>query len=129
MSSVLKSKKKKKKSIELEPDELAFQQNDIAFEQILENKQWVDDATGLFPHCLAILKICHSLTKRFTDFAMRPMTMNYSSELLVSAAKKIPLHVDDVGMYFNIKFVKSRNNKKTIGFSSKHVSTVRFEIT
>lgn len=33
-------------------------------DKILADTQWVDDATGLIPHCLAILKSSHHLTER-----------------------------------------------------------------
>lgn len=39
-------------------------------EQILADAQWIDDATGLIPHCLAILKTCRFLTERLTALAM-----------------------------------------------------------
>lgn len=54
---------------------------------------------GLIPHCLAVLRTCHSLTERLADFAMRPMSMKGSPERLVEAAKRIPFRVDDVGKY------------------------------
>lgn len=121
MSSIVKPRKSKRKCPE---PELALALNDIglgnALEQILENKQWVDDATGnifrlfyfnkfslktrfkltgLIPHCLAVLRTCHSLTERLADFAMRPISMKHSSERLVEAAKRIPFRVDDVGKF------------------------------
>lgn len=39
-------------------------------EQILADEQWIDDATGLVPHCLAVLKTCRFLTERLTALAM-----------------------------------------------------------
>lgn len=42
-------------------------------EQILADEQWIDDATGLVPHCLSILKTCRFLTERLTTLAMGAM--------------------------------------------------------
>jgi hypothetical protein len=42
-------------------------------EQILADEQWIGDATGLVPHCLAVLKSCHQLTERLAAIAMGPM--------------------------------------------------------
>lgn len=49
------------------------------FEEILTDEQWVDDATGLIPHCLAILKTCRYLTERLTALAMNstPISGNF----------------------------------------------------
>lgn len=69
-----------------------------AMDHILNDEQWVDDASGLIPHCLAILRTCHSLTERLANLAMRPMQMKGSSMRLIDAAKRIPFRVDDVGV-------------------------------
>lgn len=42
-------------------------------DQILSDTQWVDDATGLIPHCLAVLKGCHHLTERLVAATMSAM--------------------------------------------------------
>lgn len=55
---------------ELELGEVALHPN---LEQILADEQWIDDATGLVPHCLAVLKICRFLTERLTALAIGPM--------------------------------------------------------
>lgn len=75
--------------------------NDIglgsALEQILNDEQWMDDASGVIPHCLAILRTCHSLTERLAELAMRPMTTKYdSSHRLIESTKRVPFRVDDV---------------------------------
>lgn len=49
-------------------------------EQILADEQWIDDATGLVPHCIALLKICHTLTERLTGLAMGPMQSSMTSQ-------------------------------------------------
>lgn len=92
--SYLRSIKKKRP----EP-ELAMTLGDIglssALEQILNDEQWVDDASGLIPHCLAVLRTCHSLTERLANLAMGPGIKN-SADRLIEAAKRIPSRVDDV---------------------------------
>lgn len=47
---------------------------------ILANEQWVDDATGLIPHCLSVLKTCRCLTERLTGLAMNsvPLSGNFA---------------------------------------------------
>ncbi|XP_044742630.1 transmembrane protein 98-like [Chrysoperla carnea] len=65
-------------------------------EQILADEQWVDDATGLAPHCLAVLKICHNLTERLTAITMGPLQSERSSYEIVEIARRISLRVDDV---------------------------------
>lgn len=39
-------------------------------DKILTDSQWIEDATGLIPHCLAILKSCHHLTERLVGATM-----------------------------------------------------------
>lgn len=82
-------------------EDLAVALTDIglsnALDQILNDDHWVDDATGLIPHCLSILRNCHTLTERLANLAMRPMDMKGSTNRLIEAAKRIPSRVDDVG--------------------------------
>lgn len=68
-----------------------------ALDHILNDEQWVDDASGLIPHCLAVLRTCHTLTERLANLAMRPMGMRGSTDRLIEAAKRVPFRVDDVG--------------------------------
>lgn len=42
-------------------------------DQILSDTEWVDDATGLIPYCLAVLKGCHHLTERLVAATMSAM--------------------------------------------------------
>lgn len=39
-------------------------------EQILADDKWIGDATGLIPHCLAVLKTCHLLTNKIAMLSM-----------------------------------------------------------
>ncbi|XP_061555565.1 transmembrane protein 98 isoform X1 [Phycodurus eques] len=39
-------------------------------EAILENEDWIEDASGLVSHCIAILKICHTLTEKLVALTM-----------------------------------------------------------
>lgn len=68
-------------------------------ESILQNDAWVNDATGLVPHCLAILKTAHELTERLVGMTMRNSQQLTSPETitdLVSISKRIGPRVDDV---------------------------------
>lgn len=68
----------------------------LNFDSILADEQWIDDATGLIPHCLAILKTCRFLTERLTTLAMNstPLSGNFSQ--IVDSAKRISSRVDDM---------------------------------
>jgi transmembrane protein 98 len=72
-------------------------------DKILADSQWVDDVTGLIPHCLAILKGCHHLTERLVASTMavinghdeREDTQQKLWEIIV-ISQKISPRVDDV---------------------------------
>jgi hypothetical protein len=71
-------------------------------DKILADTQWVDDATGLIPHCLAILKSCHHLTERLVAATMSAMTRYQEQEQqqklweIIRVAQRISPRVDDV---------------------------------
>lgn len=50
--------------------ELGEVQLSPCLEDILTDEQWIDDATGLVPHCLSILKTCRSLTEKLTALTL-----------------------------------------------------------
>ncbi|XP_044750475.1 transmembrane protein 98-like [Coccinella septempunctata] len=74
--------------------------NDIdlskSMDEILEDEQWVGDATGLIPHCLSILKSCRYLTERLATLAMDTTHSKSGLNLIVENAKKISSRVDDM---------------------------------
>ncbi|KAK5646683.1 hypothetical protein RI129_005147 [Pyrocoelia pectoralis] len=79
---------------ESELDEASLIRN---LEQILTNEQWIYDVTGLVPHCIAVLKICRTLTERLTALAIGPMrTSNVGLTRIVESARKISSRVDDM---------------------------------
>ncbi|KDR14062.1 transmembrane protein 98-like [Zootermopsis nevadensis] len=65
-------------------------------EQILADEQWIGDATGLVPHCLAVLKTCHTLTERLAALAMGPLNHSKTGHEIVEVARRISPRVDDV---------------------------------
>ncbi|KAI0211653.1 Transmembrane protein 98 [Lamellibrachia satsuma] len=68
-------------------------------DEILQNEAWVNDATGLAPRCLDILKLCHMLTNKLVGMTMGSATELQSPETLtdlVAIAKRIGPRVDDV---------------------------------
>ncbi|KAL3282905.1 hypothetical protein HHI36_006063 [Cryptolaemus montrouzieri] len=67
-----------------------------SMDKILEDEQWVGDATGLIPHCLSILKSCRYLTERLTTLAMDTTHSKNGLTLIVENAKKISSRVDDM---------------------------------
>jgi hypothetical protein len=52
-------------------------------EQILADEQWIGDATGLVPHCLAVLKTCHTLTEQLAALAMGPLNHSKTGHEIV----------------------------------------------
>ncbi|XP_063710014.1 transmembrane protein 98-like [Culicoides brevitarsis] len=95
---------KGKKKSDSEP-ELALALSEIglgnALEQILNDEHWMQDASGLLPICLEVLRTCHSLTERLCNLAMMGGTGSKSSKFvspnkLIDFAKRIPSRVDDV---------------------------------
>ncbi|KAL3250155.1 hypothetical protein MRX96_055750 [Rhipicephalus microplus] len=67
-------------------------------EKILADEQWVDDATGLVPHCLAVLKTCHQLTERLrvgprVDDVVRAMYPPLDARLLEARCTALMLSV------------------------------------
>lgn len=83
----------------LELDDVRLHPN---IDQILSDTQWVDDATGLIPHCLAVLKGAHHLTERLVaaTMATMPRFSEADQQLRLSEigriARTISPRVDDV---------------------------------
>ncbi|XP_041365621.1 transmembrane protein 98-like [Gigantopelta aegis] len=68
-------------------------------EEILQDGRWVDDATGLVPHCISILKTCHQLTEKLVGMTMGNAQNIRTQETLtdiVAVAKRISPRVDEV---------------------------------
>uniref|UniRef100_A0A2K5NUR3 Transmembrane protein 98 n=2 Tax=Cercopithecinae TaxID=9528 RepID=A0A2K5NUR3_CERAT len=82
---------------ELELDDVVITNPHI--ETILENKDWIKDASGLMSHCIAILKICHTLTEELVAITMgsgaKMKTSAIVSDIIVAAKWNSP-RVDDV---------------------------------
>lgn len=57
--------------------------------------RWVDDATGLAPPCIAVLRSCHSLAASLTAIAGTVNSNTVPLEI-VDVARRIPPRVDDV---------------------------------
>ena len=71
-------------------------------DRILADSQWAHDATGLIPHCLAILKSSHQLTERLVGATMS-LLPHYGEEEqqkklweIIRVAQRISPRVDDV---------------------------------
>jgi len=79
---------------EVELDDVRLHPN---IERILDDDRWIDDATGLIPHCLAILKLCHQLTERLVAMTMSRVPQNHHRLWeMIEVAKRISPRVDDV---------------------------------
>ncbi|XP_074030925.1 transmembrane protein 98 isoform X2 [Leptinotarsa decemlineata] len=88
--------KPEKQLIEPDRPELELGEVSMNFEEILTDEQWIDDATGLIPHCLAILKTCRYLTERLTALAMNSTPISGNFRQIVESAKRISSRVDDM---------------------------------
>ncbi|CAG9838138.1 unnamed protein product [Diabrotica balteata] len=81
--------------IDSEPSELELGEVSANVED-LTDEQWIDDATGLIPHCLAILKTCRYLTERLTALAMSSTPASGDFRQIVESARRISSRVDDM---------------------------------
>jgi len=70
-------------------------------DKILADHQWANDASGLIPHCLAILKSCHHLTERLVGATMS-LLPHYEEDdqqnklwEIIKVAQRISPRVDD----------------------------------
>ncbi|KAG7459750.1 hypothetical protein MATL_G00213980 [Megalops atlanticus] len=82
---------------ELELDDVVITNPHI--EAILENEDWIEDASGLVSHCISILKICHTLTEKLVAMTMgsgAKVKAPASLSDIITAAKRISPRVDDV---------------------------------
>ncbi|XP_053556158.1 transmembrane protein 98 isoform X2 [Bombina bombina] len=82
---------------ELELDDVVITNPQI--EAILEDEDWIEDASGLVSHCIAILKICHTLTEKLVAMTMgsgAKMKSPSSLNDIIVVAKRISPRVDDV---------------------------------
>lgn len=73
--------------------------SDPKLDQILKDENWVDDVTGLVPHCLSVLKTCKYLTEQLVGMTMGNSQTIQTQELLtevVTVAKRISPRVDEV---------------------------------
>ncbi|XP_046743483.1 transmembrane protein 98-like [Diprion similis] len=64
-------------------------------EWLVDAERWVDDATGLAPPCIAVLRSCHSLAASLTKIAGTVNSNTVPLEI-VDVARRIPPRVDDV---------------------------------
>ncbi|XP_034945693.1 transmembrane protein 98-like [Chelonus insularis] len=64
-------------------------------EWLARAERWVDDATGLAPPCIAVLRSCHSLATSLTAIAGTVNSNTVPLEI-VDVARRIPPRVDDV---------------------------------
>ncbi|KAK8385547.1 hypothetical protein O3P69_016375 [Scylla paramamosain] len=65
-------------------------------DKILNDAQWVDDATGLIPHCLAILKLCHQLAERLVATTMSPIHSDRLHDIIEVVTRRLSPRIDDV---------------------------------
>ncbi|XP_062302640.1 transmembrane protein 98 isoform X1 [Osmerus eperlanus] len=82
---------------ELELDDVVITNPHI--EAILENEDWIEDASGLVSHCISILKICHTLTEKLVAMTMgsgAKVKTPASLSDIITVAKRISPRVDDV---------------------------------
>lgn len=64
-------------------------------DKILNDTQWVDDATGVIVHCLAILKLCHQMTERLVATTMTPIHKDRLHDI-IEVTQRLSPRIDDV---------------------------------
>ncbi|KAK7086651.1 Transmembrane protein 98 [Halocaridina rubra] len=64
-------------------------------DKILNDTQWVDDATGVIAHCLAILKLCHQMTERLVATTMTPIHKDRLHDI-IEVTQRLSPRIDDV---------------------------------
>ncbi|KAK3866461.1 hypothetical protein Pcinc_028005 [Petrolisthes cinctipes] len=64
-------------------------------DKILNDTQWLDDATGLIPHCLAILKLCHQMTERLVATTMTPIHRDRLHHI-IEVTRRLSPRINDV---------------------------------
>ncbi|KAK7830007.1 hypothetical protein U0070_003462 [Myodes glareolus] len=85
---------------ELELDDVVITNPHI--EAILENEDWIEDASGLMSHCIAILKICHTLTEKLVAMTMgsgAKMKTSASVSDIIVVAKRISPSYQNASVY------------------------------
>ncbi|CAI9741684.1 Hypothetical predicted protein [Octopus vulgaris] len=89
---------------QMDPEANTVELDDIDFlntklEEVLRDEHYIEDATGLVPHCIAILKTCHYLTNKLVAMAMSSSQQIHTVESMndiVAVTKRICPRVDDV---------------------------------
>ncbi|XP_032776705.2 transmembrane protein 98 [Daphnia magna] len=78
----------------IDPEDLVIHPD---LDKVLESHRWkwVDDALGIVPHCLQMLKGCHLMSERLVTTAMVSTEQQKFVELAMVAKSVLPL-VDDV---------------------------------
>ncbi|XP_071941438.1 transmembrane protein 98-like [Antedon mediterranea] len=84
------------------PEDYEVELNDVCFSRVnlpdLDD-EYVDDASGLIPHAIEILKTCHLLTEKLVAMTMgskQPLKSPDCLGEIVAVAKRISPRVDDV---------------------------------
>ncbi|XP_071802879.1 transmembrane protein 98-like [Asterias amurensis] len=120
---------------ELPNEDYEVELNDVCWntniDEFLEDK-WSDEASGVIPHCIVILKICHSLTEKLVAVTMGNVASFKSSNRLndiVVCAKRISPRVDEVvrSMYppLDPKLIEARSAALLLALDRLAVATKR----
>ncbi|KAB7497370.1 Transmembrane protein 98 [Armadillidium nasatum] len=64
--------------------------------KILNDTQWVDDASGLIPHSLGILKLCHQLTEKLLVPALAERRRKCRLYDIIQISRRVSPRIDDV---------------------------------
>lgn len=55
-----------------------------AWEKILSDEHWINDASGLIPECLGVLRTCHNIIEQLINLAVQ--SRNDSANKIVECA-------------------------------------------
>ncbi|XP_063224575.1 transmembrane protein 98-like [Bacillus rossius redtenbacheri] len=65
-------------------------------EGVLADQEWLCDATGLIPHCLDVLKLCHRLANGLLHLARGGLASPRAEREIVEVTRRITPRVDDM---------------------------------
>ncbi|VDN52815.1 unnamed protein product [Dracunculus medinensis] len=58
--------------------------------QILENNQWIYDVSGLLQHCVAILKLSHSVIEKLAKISLNSINEQLNESILIATHRIMP---------------------------------------
>uniref|UniRef100_A0AC34PXK0 Transmembrane protein 98 n=1 Tax=Panagrolaimus sp. JU765 TaxID=591449 RepID=A0AC34PXK0_9BILA len=58
--------------------------------QALDNNQWIYDVSGILEHCVAVLKLCHTLTDKLAKIPLNSISPQLNEVICQATARVVP---------------------------------------